>query len=657
MHPSFILPPSIKTQAQDKRRKRPAAHPARPSAVGKPAWKPTWSDTRHAALTNAQPPRHAIDPVSSQASPALASTALHSQSTPSLKRKLDAATPEDHDTWTTLASEHDTLSSQHQHLATAHNVSSQLVGHSGGMEALSASGFESVASSRSKNSQGMSSLADRGRLNAPEVSRRLSRTSSSHSGTSSHAHQRSRRPSAADTIPTLADPVRQTKTTKNIKSSEFAKSIILPTVDPTPSTLKSKREKFAPPLVRGGYAERLASLVGYHKSEYVMWANATLRRDKLFGSTEPLAVVSIKEIFRENHLQWTRCSVICSVNNKPPFDVVPERRGLTHANNTDPGIFSQGGRYGSQEGIDVDIVEGGGSSQEAIDVEIVKSTPDPNTVVLHSVESSFASQFIGEEDSISGLHLNMGDMAVVSCTPETDLQSVVENASRNHAYRSIFDDSIVSIIEEGDEARAPFLNLKSSQGSDDEFEEASQIRNSHQSGVHVPLIVLPEPVGEIRLQCLDKDFVYDANDENKFARRHSAQDDIERATSAITSATDQSLYDGAEPASVISSIDDRTWSSTSAPVVMCTPVEDLFSQDHNIPTQGSITASGQRRNVESEANFVIAFSNLFSWSTLKVSDLVEIHEPCRHIAIQMDGSDACGRKVWIAERYKIVSTL
>ncbi|CAO3563489.1 unnamed protein product [Mortierella alpina] len=655
MHPSFILPPSIKTQAQDRRRKKPAGHSKGPSALAPSAWKSAWSDPRHAATTTtAQPSLRAHDNSSSQSTPALASSVGHSQSTQSLKRKLDVANPLDQDAWATFAAQRDTLSSQHQHSTGAQNVYSQAVGRSGGTEALSASGFDTVTSARSKDNQGMSTFADRGRLNAFQTSKRFSTTLSSHPENPSQTHQSSRRPSAADTVPTLADPLRQTKATKNIKSSEFAKSIILPTVDPSPSGLKNKKEKFIPPLVRGGYAERLASLVGYHKSEYVMWANATLRRDKLFGSTEPLAVVCIKEIFREHNLQWTRCSVICDAGNKPPFDVGPRRRELKDMDNANSGHISEGGgRGGPHEAIDVDTLEGGGGSQKAIDVEIVKSTPDPNEVIHHSVESGLASQFTGEEDSISGLHLNLGDMAVLSCTPETDVESVVGDVPRSQGHRSIFHDSNISIIHE-DMASKSFLNLKSSQGSDDEFVESTPLRTNHESEVQTPLIVLPEPVGEIRLQCLEQESVDNASDES--ARSRNASEDTERATSATTSATDQSFSDGYVSASAVSSIDDRTWSNTSAQVVMCTPVDELLSQDHNMPTQDSIAASGQRRNVESEANFVIAFSNLFNWSTLRASDLVEIHEPCRHVVIPMVDSDAHGKHIWIAERYKIVST-
>ncbi|KAF9571549.1 hypothetical protein EC968_000444 [Mortierella alpina] len=320
----------------------------------------------------------------------------------------------------------------------------------------------------------------------------------------------------------------------------------------------------------------------------------------------------------------------------------------------DHGTSSEEIGGGSQEVIDLDFKEH--SPQEATDVEIVRSTPDPNTIVRHSVESSLASQFAGEEDSISGLHLNMGDMAVLSCTPETDAESILENTPLSQGHQGIFDDSSASIVPEEDEAPKSFLNLKSSQGSDDEFEESTPIRNDRQSGGQVPPIVLPDPVGDIRLQCLDKEVGYGADDETELGEIN-AQDHTERTTSAIPNVINQSLSDGDVPPSVISSIDDRTWSSTSAQVVMCTPVEELLSQDHSMPTQESITGSGQRRYVESEANFVFAFSNLFNWSTLKASDLVEIHEPCRHVDIPMVGSDTRGRKVWIVERYKIVQAL
>ncbi|KAF8996682.1 hypothetical protein BGZ52_011322 [Haplosporangium bisporale] len=47
----------------------------------------------------------------------------------------------------------------------------------------------------------------------------------------------------------------------------------------------------------------------------------------------------------------------------------------------------------------------------------------------------------------------------------------------------------------------------------------------------------------------------------------------------------------------------------------------------------------------------LIFSNLFSWTNLKVRDRVEIHEPCRKIAF----SKSSGGYVLIAERYRVLS--
>ncbi|KAG9069178.1 hypothetical protein KI688_010074 [Linnemannia hyalina] len=72
-------------------------------------------------------------------------------------------------------------------------------------------------------------------------------------------------------------------------------------------------------FAKGSYARRLVEMMPYHRSEYYIWANATIRKLKLLGSSEPIAVIEVMSISRNMRLQWAKCKVISSNTTKPLF--------------------------------------------------------------------------------------------------------------------------------------------------------------------------------------------------------------------------------------------------------------------------------------------------------------------------------------------------
>ncbi|KAF9400815.1 hypothetical protein BGX21_003453 [Mortierella sp. AD011] len=438
------------------------------------------------------------------------------------------------------------------------------------------------------------SLSDRRKMTASQVSRRFIIGSNSSSITSSQSTQRfsqsSNHPILADTIPSQSTQLRAFDPTKTKKSSEFAKRIVLPASEAITNQKSKKRAKFTPPLVSGGYAERLVNLMTYHKSEYIIWANATLRQDKLFGSTEPLAVVEVKEIFRDCNLQWTRCIVIPNENNKAPFNVSPEGdQQYIHG--------SQDVCQSQQKVSDEQSMTPG-----ILDADIVKSTPSQD---LHEfVEDESAEFNIDEGDSISGLHKDMSKMGVLVSSQGSvfegssgDFMKSQQRASTN------FETGLVAIDEERDDS-APILQfLKSSQGSDDGAEEFG-LNFGRRRETLGPAHKIQNIAPSVNLQCIkDLNQSDDILSINK-ANEHS------RSSQAIVSTT------------------------TNA---------------------SGLKTSASYESVCLRSSHWIVFSNLFNWSRLKVTDKVEIHAPCRKVVVSEPRSNERCTKVWIVERYKVVS--
>ncbi|KAF9999519.1 hypothetical protein BGZ79_006869 [Entomortierella chlamydospora] len=180
--------------------------------------------------------------------------------------------------------------------------------------------------------------------------------------------------------------------------------------------------------------------------------------DKLFGSTEPLAVVEVKEISRDCNLQWTRCIVIPNENNKAPFNVSPEG--------------DQQYIHGSQDVCQPQqkVSDEKSMTPGILDADIVKSTPSQD---LHEfVEDESAEFNIDEGDSISGLHKDMCKMGVLVSSQGSVFEGSSGDFMKSQQHASTnFETGLVAIDEERDDSVPILQFLKSSQGSDDGAEE------------------------------------------------------------------------------------------------------------------------------------------------------------------------------------------
>ncbi|KAF9983921.1 hypothetical protein BGZ65_001289 [Modicella reniformis] len=453
-------------------------------------------------------------------------------------------------------------------------------------------------------------------------------TSASTSTRLSQLHT-SARPKPTETAPSQVKLILGHDPAKYIKSSELERNIILPTAGTGSASANAKnkrKQKYTPPLISGGYAEKLVNLMNYHKSEYTIWANATLRQDKLVGSTEPLAVVEITEISRDHHLLWTQCSVIYSEHNRPPFDV--DRFNHKAANrelNTPP--FDTDPSNNNNKAKD----QGAPHSQEKVhpettgftQIDIVPST-QPDCIEKFTQEDATAVSQFEEEDSISGLHMDVHKMGVVP-----SLQGSVLGGSQSH-----FTTKLYAIHENTGDLGSPVQFVKSSQGSDDEAECDRGIFFMPKEAIAPPKRNLPEQF------CPPESSSTITN--TSYSSTSPIREPTPKSDNVISH--DEIADDGADriqrSASAVSAIDDRSSNSGSTQTVTSTPQE---------------TISTSHISHQARPSFTIIFSNLFNWTTLKVTDRVEIHEPCRKIAISEHEKNTHGSVVWIVERYKVIS--
>ncbi|KAF8924457.1 hypothetical protein BGZ58_001769 [Dissophora ornata] len=371
-------------------------------------------------------------------------------------------------------------------------------------------------------------------------------------------------------------------------------------------------------MIRGGYAERLVNLMSYQKSEYTMWANATLREVKLFGSTDPLAVVEVKHIARDHHLQWTWCSVIYSDNNKPPFDVKPRMNQQSDDNNRDPSLPAS-------PQVELNV-------PESMKIEAVRSTVSQD--YIESTQDNEISSWPGDEDSISGLHTEMNKMDVVCSSQGSTFEGSIGDYMKSQRRWLAQDGSTLNAINEDDEEVAsadPLLFLRSSQGSEDEVDEYHRrfVRRDEASRLRSPGLETNRP---FELSCV-----------NGWTQGEDSvsSDEIEESEATVPEGDDSVR----PAASAVIIIDDNSSDSEGVQTVISTPFEKADNVSANTHTRS-----------ESEPSFAIIFSNLFNWSTLKVTDKVEIHEPCQKIAVPQLGSSSHESAVWIVERYKVLST-
>ncbi|KAG0053069.1 hypothetical protein BGZ83_001712 [Gryganskiella cystojenkinii] len=439
-------------------------------------------------------------------------------------------------------------------------------------------------------------------------------------------------------IPTLSDTIPN----NNRKSSDFAKALVLPrrhTVTPAITVKSRKKDKYTPPLLSGGYAERLSNLITYEKSEYTMWANATMRQDKIFGSTEPLATVRITQISRDHGLQWCRCKVVCSENNRPPFDVKPRPSDREETINLDTTQRS--------------VAAMPPTNPHPASIRIPSESPEPKLVrVANDGDTS-----MNQDDSIYDLHRDMHKLYVLSSSqgsifgrPDDGLMSqcLVQPAQNTLA------------LERQHQVVRPIRYLKSSQGSEDgEEEEEDDMTNMVQQS--------PPPTDSQSLLRVgqgssgqdtknEAEEIINVDDDHRDAVIPEVRIEVTRVENAISSINDRSSDCAtltqqdmmSRTDSVVSSIDDRS-SDCGSPNQIAAAVVETIELPHST---GADEASLQ----ESEVSYTIIFSNLFNWSALKVLDLVEIHEPCRRLSLEQgDHNTSIGQvPLWVVERYRVV---
>ncbi|KAI1310222.1 hypothetical protein EDD11_003868 [Mortierella claussenii] len=356
----------------------------------------------------------------------------------------------------------------------------------------------------------------------------------------------------------------------------------------------------------------------YHKSEYTMWANATLRQDKVFGSTDPIGVVEIKFISRDSNLRWTRCKIIHNDYSKPPFDI----SAVSHQC-TDGGHVPQ-------------LSQASPNSQPRVsmppDIELVRSTPSQDISGMHASEEEDLSQIM-EEDSIDGLHADMNLMGVLHSSQGSVLEGSLGDYMKSQQRFSRHADSNLTTIREEAHSSAHTLQfLKSSQGSDDgsDGEDDMFIKRSDFT--------------------LQKATAFDGTLDPSNGRA---------STSHLFSSSNIGDQKSGEEQEVVVPDEDCTPRRTASAMSSIDGRSlDREASHSNISTQDDAVAPSLDPQTETSTPTMIdiIFSNLFNWSALKVTDRVEIHEPCRKIEMTERGSEAQDSTVWIVERYKVVST-
>ncbi|KAF9109820.1 hypothetical protein BGX27_007157 [Mortierella sp. AM989] len=608
MHRSFILPPSIGSQQQQKRKKWPPL-PTKPSVNAKA----TSHEEESNSNSNAQEQRMSMQEMAGVDPNNIRN--YNNRARQSLKHKLDddsreICQPKPHRHIGDSASNTATSSRDHTSMSSESLSLANFTVHGSTFAPRGSMAPPSMAKQIVPNIGSPRSLSDRRKMTASQLSRRFVIGTNSASVLSSQSTQRysqlPNQPTHVDTIPSQSTQTRAFDLTKTRKSSEFAKRMVLPSAEASATNIKGKKKtKFTPPLVSGGYAERLMNAMTYHRSEYTMWANATLRQDKLFGSTEPLAIVEVMDISRDRNLQWARCNVIFNENNKAPFNVSPER--VRQYDGSYAGDF-QLQRTDSDEGHGVSGLARGG---------IVMSTPSQD---LHeSMRDELDEPNIEEEDSIYGLHKDMFSMGVLVSSQG----SIFDGSSSQQHPSTYFEPTLKVINEERDDSASSLRFLKSSQGSDDGAEEpessfgrrkeTAQKAQSNQDIVRM-----------VDLTCI----------------KDSTQSDDISTTDEID-ADEATVPSGDTGVSVSSSASSTPGAKQPATAM---PLSTKASKNSALQGNGDLRPS-----------FWIVFSNLFNWSRLKVADKVEIHEPCRKIMIPDSGAHERSTTVWIVERYKVIS--
>ncbi|KAG0366331.1 hypothetical protein BGZ54_005510 [Gamsiella multidivaricata] len=267
-----------------------------------------------------------------------------------------------------------------------------------------------------------------------------------------------------------------------------------------------------------------------------------------------------------------------------------------------------------------------------MEIEIVKCTPSQDLEATVG-NVSFASQS-QDEDSIDGLHTDMRQLGVLSSPQGSVFEDSIGDFIWSQRRLNTREEPVLTIIDETEEENSSGNSLwfvKSSQDSEIDFEEQNEFLGRRE-GINHPRRVSPQANDTLDLTCTKNAISHDNN---------IAYEVIEGEEDTVLN-SDENVQ---RTTSTVSTIDDRSSDSER---------EQLTTGGS--PREVSVPAHIIQTSVEATPDFIIVFSNLFNWSTLKVSDKVEIHEPCRRIAMPEFGPTEYGAAAWIVERYKVVSS-
>ncbi|KAH7047939.1 hypothetical protein BKA57DRAFT_463750 [Linnemannia elongata] len=397
-------------------------------------------------------------------------------------------------------------------------------------------------------------------------------------------------------------------------------------------------------FAKGSYAGRLVEIMHSHRSEYSIWANATIRErtcssfsifaspscvlkniiyllsfhllfciGKLLGSTEPVAVIEVMSISRNMRLQWAKCKVVFRNKTKPLF-------GLTSIR--------------TQSVID--------------DCESLNNSSRIKSMSLGDTEASglrsdWTATWSGRSGSLYDELLNVNNRsASFSRSGSGDSEGVpIKDKDSGKEWRVLHELQSRGSGQVRSLGTLLYLskNIQCSEGDD----------ISNEQGQELSLCTTPAARSGLLSHA---DMLADASRFNglsgsgdaPLAKSRDYQDveiDVIKNNGTmeveVVKALDRTV-------SVISSIDGGSSDSGELPALV--PLNPL----RNTGNQQKETTISLQMTTEPGPTFDIIFSNLFNHSTLKVADRVEIHEPCRPVALFGSDPTDC---IWIVERYVV----
>lgn len=333
---------------------------------------------------------------------------------------------------------------------------------------------------------------------------------------------------------------------------------------------------------------------------------------KISGATDPVAVIEVVSISRNMRLQWVKCKVISNNTSKPLFGPSSTKtRSLP--DNSDPP--DNDGRVESMSLADLGAR---GRQSDRTGSRSEGSTPLDNGIVDIKNWSALLSRTGSGRSEV--MQIKDRNLRKEWCTFH-DLQSMGSDQERSLRRRSHF-----------------FHNTHSSEGGgllqeQQEFSlyDATAARSGLFSrpldmSVDVPHFKgLPTSGGATLAD--DKGDQNMETDGSKNKRTKDAEMKVVNRTVSVFSSIDGGSSDSGELQALMPLCPLRT--------------TGLKQQD---------TTTSLSMATEPGPTIDIIFSNLFNHSTLKVAERVEIHEPCRRVALFGSGSADC---VWIVERYVV----